>query len=280
MLKVALTHDVDRVRKSYQYITKSIRYLKKHNFKKIYKELLSIPQRNRVYWNFPEIMEIEDSLNVRSTFFFLNETIPINIFHPLKWKLSLGRYYVNEKKIKQIIKTLDKNGWEIGLHGSYNSYYKSILLKEEKMLLEGIVGHNILGIRQHYLNLCDKTWNIQKEVGFKYDSSFGFTDAIGYKDDKIRPFRPFNDSFVVFPLSIMDSCYMEDKNREQHLIQLIEKTQSHNGVLVLNWHSNNFDEGDFHGYKTNYISVIKEFKTMGAEFKTLKEYWEEYNQEL
>jgi len=273
MLKIALTHDVDRIRKSYQYLTRSFRYLKKWDFKKIYKEFLSIPKFNDVYWNFEDIMAIEDSLNIRSTFFFLNESIPIDFFHPSNWKLSFGRYKITEKKVRNIIHTLDKNGWEIGLHSSYNSYLEPKLIKEEKILLEYIAGHNILGVRQHYLNLNDKTWDIQKNAGFKYDSSFGYTKKIGYKDEKIYPFRPFNDDFIVFPLCIMDSCFMEDNNRNTKIRVIIEQTENKDAILVLNWHSNNFFERDYPFYKSTYINLINLFKSNGAIFKTLSEYW-------
>jgi len=169
MLKIALTHDVDRIRKTYQYITRSFKYLKKGDFKNIYREFLSIPTFNSVYWNFEDIMSIEDSNNIRSTFFFLNESIPFNILAPVDWKLSLGRYKISEKKLKDIIHTLDTNGWEIGLHSSYNSYLNPKLIEKEKFLLESIVNHNIIGIRQHYLKLDIQTWWNQKNVGFSYD---------------------------------------------------------------------------------------------------------------
>ncbi|HPS60000.1 MAG TPA: polysaccharide deacetylase family protein [Candidatus Cloacimonas sp.] len=277
MLKIALTHDVDRIRKTYQYLTRSFRYLRKWDFKNIYKEFLSIPKFDDVYWNFEDIMEIEDSLNIRSTFFFLNESIPIDILHPSNWKLSFGRYMITEKKVRDIIYTLDKNGWEIGLHSSYNSYSEPKLIKEEKILLEYISGCNILGVRQHYLNLNDKTWDIQKKAGFKYDSSFGYTKKIGYKDEKISPFRPFNDDFIVFPLCIMDSCFMDDNNRNTEIRDIIEKTEIKDAILVLNWHSNNFSERDYPYYKSTYINLINLFKSNGAIFKTLGEYWRDLN---
>jgi len=277
MLKIALTHDVDRIRKTYQYITRSFKYLKKGDFKNIYREFLSIPTFNSVYWNFEDIMSIEDSNNIRSTFFFLNESIPFNILAPVDWKLSLGRYKISEKKLKDIIHTLDTNGWEIGLHSSYNSYLNPRLIKKEKFLLESIVNHNIIGIRQHYLKLNNQTWRNQKNAGFSYDSSFGYTNKIGFKDDKIAPFRPFNDDFIVFPLCIMDSCFMNDNEGFKKLDYIMEQIEKEEGILVLNWHSNNFNERDFPNYKSTYIKLINIFKSNGAIFKTLGEYWHDLN---
>ena len=67
-------------------------------------------------------MKIEEKLNVRSTFFFLNESKKFNILRPKTYELTLGNYNIHDKKIINAIKLLDAGGWEIGVHGSYDSY--------------------------------------------------------------------------------------------------------------------------------------------------------------
>lgn len=269
MLKVALTHDVDRAYKTYQYVTRMLRYLKRANLKEVVQELVSITDYADVFWNFPEIMEMEEGFGVRSTFFFLNESIPFELFNINNWKLSLGRYKYSDKRIRSIISSLDKNGWEIGVHGSYNSYNNLELLLDEKQSLEHIVGHAVHGIRQHYLNMNDRTWQIQREAGFRYDSTWGYTDKLGYKDDIVAPFHPFNDSFTEFPLSIMDSCYMEDPMRDVKVLELIKATDDKDGILVLNWHSNSYNPRDYPGYKESYKKMIELLKSHGARFVLL-----------
>ena len=69
MLRVALTHDVDRVNKSYQYITYTLRNLLNFKFNDLKYHILSI-FKEEPYWNFPEIIRIEnfqrnlDNLNI------------------------------------------------------------------------------------------------------------------------------------------------------------------------------------------------------------------------
>jgi len=272
MLKIALTHDVDRVRKSYQYLTYPVKNLIKLNIESFLYHTKSIFLKEP-YWNFDKIIEIENYYDVKSTFFFLNETINFELFNFKNWKLSLGRYKITDTKISSIIKYLDTNGWEISLHGSYNSFNNKHLLKKEKMLLEKILGHPVIGTRQHYLNLNPDTWGIQKSLGFKYDSTYGYNNQIGFKDDKHRPFYPFEDSFTVFPLIIMDSCYMTTKNRWEEFIRLADLAEEKEGILVINWHQRDFNENEFPNHSKVYQNFIEEGKDRNAMFKTLTEYY-------
>jgi hypothetical protein len=152
MLKVALTHDVDRTDKTYQCITHGLKSLKKGDIPSVKYHLLSWRHRRKVYWNFEDIISLENQYGAKSTFFFLIESMPFQLFKPSRWKLSLGRYNIQEHRIASIIRYLDKNGWDVNLHGSFESYHNPALLEGEKKLLENILGHKILGVRQHYLN--------------------------------------------------------------------------------------------------------------------------------
>ncbi len=269
MLRVALTHDVDRIKKTYQYFTHTVKAAKRKYWAGVKYHAASFSERNRVYWNFDDIIEIENKFNVKSTFYFLHETLPFRLFDSFNWPLSLGRYCLSEEKVVEIIRSLHKGGWEIGLHGSFNSYKSLDLLKKEKALLEKILGHPVNGIRQHWLNLNDETWQLQKQAGFIYDTSWGYNEHLGFRDNKVRPFAPFNDSFMVYPMPIMDATYMKAKNRLDELKKLIELVVSNNSILVVNWHSNNYHEKEFPGYKDAYIEVIDYCISQGAEFDTL-----------
>jgi peptidoglycan/xylan/chitin deacetylase (PgdA/CDA1 family) len=272
MLKVSLTHDVDRTTKSYQYITHLLRALKKGDLSAVRYHATTWHKRHEVYWNFEDILDIENQYGVKSTFFFLIESFPFLFFRPSTWKLSLGRYDIQDGRIQQMIQYLDRNGWEIGLHGSYASYNNLELLKKEKVLLESIVEHPVKGIRQHYLNLNTQTWCLQQQAGFHYDSSWGYTRDIGFKENKISPFYPLNDHFTVFPLAIMDSCYMNTPDRTRKLQEVIRSCIDHDAVLVINWHSNNYHEKEFPGWRDAYKEVIKISTDNGANIQLLKNF--------
>lgn len=276
MIKIALSHDIDRTKKTYQFFTKPIRTLFNGNFKH-FKELLATSFRRGNYWTFDDIIEIEKSFNIKSTFFFLNESINFNVFEPKSFVLSHGRYNIHEPKIVNLIRWLDNNGWEVGLHGSYNSFQNLELLKNEKAELEGILGHSIDGIRQHYLNLNKDTWHNHFVAGFKYDSSFGYTREIGFKEGRYQPFKPLDDEFIVVPLVVMDACFMSLPNRWERIDELMDICEKENAILVVNFHNHVFNNNEFPGFRDAYIRIIEKGIERNGDFQTISAHLQHMN---
>jgi len=268
---VCLTHDVDRVRKTYQYFTK----ISKGNLR----QMRRLFEFGNPYWGFPKIMSIEDKFEVRSTFFFLQESKKINLLRPKEWALSIGKYKFSDKEVSKIIQVLNRNGWEIGLHGSYESYKHEDLLREEKKEIEQVLGAEVIGIRQHYLQLeIPKTWRIQQKVGFLYDASFGYRDRIGFRDERILPFYPFDNSFLEIPLALMDGALFSNYSSEDVIwskcLNLIKTAESQKGLLTVLWHQRVFNEDEFPGWGTVYTKILKECMERGAYFGTCKDIYE------
>lgn len=267
---VWLSHDVDRVRKT---LFHSIYYAVKE---KRGRHLSSLFSSQNPYWNFERIMNIENVFDVKSTFFFLNESMRASIFWPRSFILAKGRYRITDPSIQNVIRELDQNGWEIGVHGSYTSYDNIDLLQREKHQLETIVGHPIKGIRQHYLNLnIPQTWKIHRSLGFQYDASFGLTKDIGYRDDIYYPFHPLHDEFIVFPMAIMDSAlfaqYKDIDSAWNKCLKIIKLAQEKKTLLSIIWHQRVFNEHDFPGYTEIYERLIQECLKRNAQFCTGKD---------
>lgn len=267
---VCLTHDVDRVRKTYHYLTHDIRKGRWKN--------LRFPISGRdPYWNFERIMEMEDRHGVRSTWFFLEESIPFQLSRPRSWPLSLGRYSVREKEIADVIRRLEAGGWEVGLHGSFRSYRSAELLKKEKAILEDVLGKPVTGVRQHYLNLeIPSTWRFQREAGFTYDASFGYRRGLGWRRDRIRPFLDRESGMWVVPLAIMEyNLFAEAAGCPERACavakELIAQAESRGAVLTVLWHPHLYSEADFPGYAMVYEKIIEEGIRRGAAFRTCRE---------
>lgn len=272
MIHVCLTHDIDRIDKTYQYVTKPLRALIKGNFNFFFKLIWSALTIRHPYWGFDDMLHIEKEHGVKSTCFFLNESIKPQLKKPKSWILAFGRYNIHDKRIVRIIHELDASGWEIGVHGSFRSNNDEELLRNEKRTLEEIVGHEIIGIRQHYLNFAEHTFEIHNRCGFKYDSTWGLTKGIGFKDGKVKPFFPIKGSdYCEIPMTIMDSPFADTLEKWKLFEEIVTEIDHNNAYLVINYHNNYFSDSDLLGYDKDYIRMITVLKSRGAQFLTMDE---------
>jgi len=107
---VCLTHDVDRVYKTYQSVYYSLTERRLHHLKSHFSDA-------KPYWQFEEIMALEDRLGVRSSFYFLDEKRLLTHKPPSEWLQSTnwirytGHYDITDPSIVDTIQTLDRGGW-------------------------------------------------------------------------------------------------------------------------------------------------------------------------
>ena len=263
---LCLSHDVDRPYKTYQ----SLYYALTDRDPRHLIDLL--PGRNP-YWTFERVMDIESSHGVRSSWYFLDEQSlfgdrpTADLADPSAWRLYAGRYSLSDEAVRDVIRTLDRNGWEVGLHGSFESYRDAAMLATEKSRIEEILGHGILGGRQHYLN-CERpdTWIRQRAVGLRYDATPGSRDTYGFRD-RYEPFRPFDDAFVVFPVTLMEQTLPDPEtewNRAWNVCEsLLREARENEAAMSVLWHPRYFSD-DYAGYERLYRRLIERALDMGA----------------
>lgn len=264
---VCLSHDIDRIYKTYQYVFEAI--VERNPW-----HLVDLFSKNNPYWTFGNLMAIEDDLGVRSSIHVLDE-IPLSErpkrewFSKTGWRLFGGRYDITDDRVRSILRVLDKFGWEIALHGSYTSIQNPERFAYEKQRIESVADTKIIGNRQHYWRLeRPETWEKLHDIGIKYDLSLGSSDKVGFQHG-YNLIRPFNNDFVVFPWSMMDGALMNSTDSVTDAIeigiQVLQDTKSHEGVLVLDWHGGGvFNEEERPGWATVYQRLIEEALSMGA----------------
>ena len=269
-----LTHDVDRVYKTYQYLPSIINSIKKGKLSELsyhVKNLFFKHGQLNPYWTFETIDELEYSLGVKSSYYFLNEKGRLNPLSLQSWILFRGIYNIENSSIKNLINKLDRAGFEIGLHGSYYSFDNFELLKYEKNILEMIVNKKVSGIRQHYLNYkISVTPNIHHKVGFDYDTTIGFKpdDGVGFRRGTCFPFRIMLPDLRIsnlweFPLIIMDGA-LDAKATIEDCVQLIDQVEKYHGVLTILWHTNRFNNREYPTMINIYKEIIQIAKSKDA----------------
>jgi peptidoglycan/xylan/chitin deacetylase (PgdA/CDA1 family) len=256
---LCLTHDVDRPYKTYQSLRDTIR-------DRSLSQLRTLRPGLEPYWQFEEIMRLEDALDVRSAFYVLNEPSLLTARGPGEWvRLEnliehIGRYDVTDDRLRRVLRTLDERGWEVGVHGSFHTTEFPDRLATEKSILESILGHEVHGTRQHHLKLGASTWRCHRELGFKYDSSLGSRSSVGFTYG-YDPIYPFDDDFVVFPLTAMDQALPDPgKNFEMAKARcetLVDEAVANNAVMTVLWHPRYFNPREFPGYRRLYRLLVE-----------------------
>ena len=270
-----LTHDVDRPYKTVQSVYHAIE-------RRDPRQLKSLLPGVNPWWQFEEIMELEASLGVRSAFYFLREPHllardPTDWLDPFYWVEHMGRYAIETPEMLDVLDRLRDGGWEVGLHGSYDSYDDPDRLQTEKTALETALGHEVKGGRQHHLNCAPNTWDHHRDIGLRYDASPGSSTEYGF-DDGYRPFRPFDDEFVVLPLTLIENALPDpglDFDAAWEICEaLLEEAAEEDAVMSVLWHPRLFTEDDFPGYRRVYHKLIERALDAGAWVGSPGEYYD------
>lgn len=262
---LCLTHDVDRPFKTFQAPYYALRDRDLSHIRDL------LPGRNP-YWSFDRIRSIEADLCVRSAFYFLNEESLFTdrpryeLLNPTAWSRYAGRYDITDPQIAEVIRDLDDEGWEIGLHGSYNSYRDETAIESQKRQLESVLERPVFGVRQHHLNLAiPETWEHHVAAGLAYDASLGSSTAYGFQHGYgIR--RPFDDAFAVFPLTAMEISLPIESDPErawEACEDLLLEARDNAAVMSVLWHPRFFCD-DTPTHAPMYRRLIERAQELGA----------------
>ena len=277
---VCLTHDIDAV-----YIPNwSIMFsatkllLTQHQIKSVFKMLFNkINKKWNPWWNFKDIMSLEEKYGAKSSFYFLTLD-----------KEDLDFNFKIEDLECEIGDIVD-NGWEVGLHGGHNVYNNLDEIKKEKERLEGVLGKKVIGYRNHYLRFkVPDTWELLSKAGFGYDTTFGYADMVGFRNGMCHPFKPFNLNtnkdidILEIPLTIMDytlfSNYME-QNMEgawEIIKLLIDTVEKYNGIITILWHNTGMVDEKLKIYE----KILKYCYEKGAWMTSGEEIWKWWNKHV
>jgi hypothetical protein len=259
---VCLTHDVDRTRKTFQYVThlggkRALRGVR----------MKSRP-RTKSYWGFDTIKDIEGGANVRSTFFLLHEGPEAK--RGLRNRvLAWGLADFEDPEVAAVARSLSQGGWEIGLHASLASTESVDRLASERRKLESVLGAPVTGVRQHHLRLrLPERWDEFSKEGFVYDASLGFRDTWGFRAGTAFPYRLAGSSGLLgleeISLQIMDSTLASCDDPWGECIRAMDMVQSVGGVLTVLFHQRFFDSRNFPGFVDLYERLLQEARARGA----------------
>ena len=213
--------------------------------KKIYQTIVFL-MTNRSYWHFDDWVNLEQKFNKTSIFYIYVKTYRKKTFKT--WLIDPSYDLRRNTLLKAKLKNLIEKGFEIGLHGSYDSAVNQTLLKEEKEILETELDIKISKTRQHWLRYSEQQTPIAHEAIFKQDSSVAWNDCMGFRAGIASAYHPYDHknkrafNFKVVPQIVMDSQlfdYQESGSERSietafDLIKVVRKIK--NAHCSISWH--------------------------------------------
>ena len=211
-------------------------------------------------WRFAEIAAEEGAHHARSTFFLLAG-------HGHRADGAAPKTY--DRLRPRLVETLLGAGAEVGLHGSYLAADDLERLAHERVSLAQLDGP-LIGQRYHYLRV-DPHRNLAPlaGLGFRYDTSLGFPDALGFRAGIAHPFRPWDFArdrpadLVEVPLAAMDATLAEERYEglsaaaaKPRILTLLDWAAEHCGGFSILWHPERFDAPSARGWDRLYFETI------------------------
>ena len=140
-------------------------------------------------------------------------------------------------------------------------------LVQPGVLDEATLAGTVEGHRFHYLR-GDPHRNIAS-LPFRYDTTLGFPDAVGFRAGIARPFHPWDfdreqpAEVLEVPLAAMDATLAEErylglsaKRAEPQLLRLLDWAAEHGGAFALLWHPDRFDPLTSGGWDRLYSGML------------------------
>ncbi len=269
--KVELSHDIDylnktlqlRIRQTVFNINNSLRCVAKpvqflHSIGKMIKFFCS----NAEYWCFDYWRSLELKYGKTSIFYVYADTKRRKNLK--NWFIDPSYDIVKNKKFQLKLRDLIADGFEIGLHGSYESAVNAALLKREKEVLESVLNIKVMKVRQHWLRYEENVTPYIHDKLFQSDSTIGWNDRIGFRAGCASRYRPYDHKankaldFFETPLIAMDSnIYYFGSQRRKEIIdkalRIFEKLHDYKMAHIsVCWHQ----RGCSSDY--NWVDIYKE----------------------
>ncbi len=233
---IVLTHDVDSVRRPLRHVLARWR---RFSIGDLVKHILHL---ENLYNNFEELATIEDSIGSRSTIF-----VPVQLF-PID-------------EIKDILKRLIRDGWEIQLHYVYEPVQPESLFKLQKTYLENELGIRVQGVRVHNLIINDTILKTYEKENIIYDSTYRAESLETYSPKYIRK------KIIELPVGVMDAdlfgrLHMSEDKAVKYVLRKVENAKKNNEktfVILFHQESLRMKGGRIYGY------IIRELYERGYE---------------
>lgn len=242
------------------------------------------------YHSLERSIDIEKEFGVSSSYFFTVHPLSRYSQYDCLYTFS-DRFHFRGKphSTAEIMRGLIRDGFDVGLHGSYFSATEPGMLSEQKLALENAINSPVATTRQHWLHFKHPlTPRLQDQAGFQADTTLGYNRNIGFRAGTSLPFSIFDIeqnkplSLIEVPLIIQDGALM-GSNALEHppanafsLIKpMIDNVRQVNGCVTFLFHPDGFTKPGMDSLYRQIIAYCLEQNAWVANLNELQKWWRE-----
>ncbi len=301
---VCLSHDVDAVSSSsvMQFMRKcshSASHFRKRgdikatkalaiNLIKIAKATKSLLAEDPLHC-YDKWLDAEMGVRAKSTFFFLPDRVSKVHWTDGGYRYSDALVFDGQKcTVAEMMREIDRRGWEIGLHASWYAFNDVDELHRQKEQIESVLGHSIESVRQHYLHYDIRvTPRVHAQAGFRYDSTLGFNRNIGFRLGTSYPFHLYDlereeyADILEIPLIVQDCAMLKAKGMDldedtayRYIVQIAKEVEKVGGLLTLLWHPSNIVLASYWNLYLNILGYLEKRNAWFGSVKEIGKWWE------
>jgi uncharacterized protein DUF7033 len=252
--EVALTHDVDDPLATLGHGPRDVvrqlggDLVRRHDPRLAARRVVSLlGDRGRDPNNtFDFLMDVSERHGLRSAFYFLAHR---------DQRARDGAFLFEHPWVRALIGRVAGRGHEVGLHPSFCTYRDAAGVREELERLlrvaeaEG-VRQDEWGGRQHFLRWTNPdTWRNWEAAGLSYDSTLGYSEAVGFRTGTCHPYRAFDLTqrrplrLVERPFQVMDVALLSAMSQSLDcahatVMDIASQCRRYGGELGILWHNN------------------------------------------
>jgi hypothetical protein len=226
---------------------------------------------------FDRYLRDEERLGFHSTFLVLPDNLLAPSRHDHWYRYpDRVRYEGHSTTFVRAARGVLERGADIGVHGSYASAYDAEILAHDRSRIEDMLGSPVVSTRQHYLRFdADVTPRLQEAVGFRVDSTLGWSSTIGARNGLAMPFFWPATDLLEAPLIIQDVGLARDARDRSAAVSdaaaLIERVAETGGAVTLSWHTH--PSGDGYESYSSLLSTVSELGGWGCSLAELDTWW-------
>lgn len=279
--ELLLTHDVDAVAKTWAIRFKQTAFLGLNTLRllargqlgeagaRIRRALRFLFLRDD-WWTLGEMLDMERHSGLRSQFNFYADARPKTV---RRWLFDPG-YDITLPRLRELLVSLVRDGWLVGLHQSYDAWREPVLMRQQRERLQSLLPVAVTGCRQHWLRFSwQKTWKAQSEAGFSQDTTLMFNDRPGFRVGAALEWSPWDAvhggdiSLKALPTVLMDSHLydyepMNSVERRAALKNWLVEVVAVGGQAAVLWHPHTI-AADY-GWREGFQDLLDELRGVAS----------------